>query len=170
MPRNVEIKAHARDWSRLHAIAERLAGGPPERIVQVDTFFLVPRGRPKLRAFSAERGELIYYERADTPQAKTSRYEIAATEDPQQLRDVLSAALGVRGEVRKERWLYLVGQTRIHLDRVEALGEFLELEVVLADGQPAEEGRTIARRLQTQLGVDDADLLDRAYIDLLASP
>ncbi len=167
MPRNVEIKARATDWAALHAAAERLAGGLPQRIAQIDTFFITPRGRLKLREFSPDHGELIYYERPDTPGAKTSQYDIVPTREPQALGSLLAAALGVRGVVRKERWLYLAGQTRIHLDRVAGLGEFLELEVVLAEGQSIDDGRRIAHAIQTQLGVDDRDLLSRAYIDLL---
>ena len=37
--------------------------------------------------------------------------------------------------MRKTRWLYLVGQTRIHCDRVEGLGDFAELEVLISDEQ-----------------------------------
>jgi adenylate cyclase class IV len=60
-----------------------------------------------------------------------------------------------------------VGNTRIHLDRVEGLGEFLELEVVLEPGQPTEEGTQRARELMERLGIGDANLVDVAYIDLL---
>ncbi|MBW3598013.1 MAG: class IV adenylate cyclase [Planctomycetes bacterium] len=167
MPRNVEIKAQVRDWDRLHAVAAHLAGGPPELIRQVDTFFHAPHGRLKLREFSAERGELIFYERPDAAAAKTSRYEIVATDQPQRLRETLAAALGIRGVVRKERLLYLAGQSRIHLDRVEGLGRFVELEVVLRGGQTATDGRRIAEQLQNKLGISDADLVEGAYVDLI---
>jgi predicted adenylyl cyclase CyaB len=69
--------------------------------------------------------------------------------------------------VRKRRLLYLVGRTRIHLDEVEGLGAFLELEVVLADGEEEAEGEVIARRLLADLGVRDEDRVAKAYIDLL---
>jgi predicted adenylyl cyclase CyaB len=169
LARNVELKARVRHWETLEAAAARLAGGPPELLRQVDTFFHAPRGRLKLREFAADRGELIFYERPDTAAAKTSRYEIVPTDQPQRLREALAAALGVRGVVRKERRLYLVGQTRIHLDRVEGLGDFVELEVVLSDGQSADEGRVIAETIASQLGIEKADLVDRAYIDLFPS-
>jgi predicted adenylyl cyclase CyaB len=64
--------------------------------------------------------------------------------------------------------LYLAGRTRIHLDRVEGLGEFLELEVALREGEPAEAGVREAEELMTRLGVTPAQLIDRAYVDLLA--
>lgn len=81
--------------------------------------------------------------------------------------ETLSAALGVIGTVRKHRVLYLSGQTRIHLDDVEGLGDFLELEVVLDDGQSTAEAERIANDLMAQLGITGDDLVAVAYIDLL---
>ncbi len=73
-----------------------------------------------------------------------------------------------RGVVRKERLLYMVGQTRVHLDSVEGLGHFVELEVVLRPGQSDDEGQAIARDLMARLGIREADLLETAYMDMLA--
>lgn len=61
----------------------------------------------------------------------------------------------------------MVGQTRIHIDTVQGLGHFMELEVVLLPDQSVEEGQIIARDLQEKLGVMDSDLIDCAYVDLL---
>ena len=83
------------------------------------------------------------------------------------LKAVLSAALGVRGVVRKQRTLYQVGETRIHLDEVENLGSFLELEVMLSPGQSEEQGVNIAADLMARLGIEESDLVNVAYIDLL---
>jgi len=83
---------------------------------------------------------------------------------------VLGQALGAAGRVRKERTLYLIGRTRVHLDRVEGLGDFLELEVVLADGEAEASGLAEARRLMAALGVDEAALVAGAYVDLLTAP
>lgn len=60
------------------------------------------------------------------------------------------------------------GRTRIHLDRVRGLGEFLELEVVLRDGESAELGVQEAHELMALLGVGDSQLIEGAYVDLLA--
>ena len=83
---------------------------------------------------------------------------------------MLSVALGVRGTVRKRRDLYRVGQTRVHIDEVDGLGSFLELEVELDGGQSTEAGQKIARGLMDELGVADGDLIGEAYIDLLELP
>jgi predicted adenylyl cyclase CyaB len=71
--------------------------------------------------------------------------------------------------VRKQRTLFLAGRTRIHLDRVEGLGDFLELEVVLAEGEPADAGVREARALMHALGVESSQLVEGAYVDLLAA-
>ena len=76
-------------------------------------------------------------------------------------------ALGVRGVVRKTRHLYLVGQTRVHLDEVDGLGQFVELEVVMSEGQPEAEGRAIAAGLMQDLGIGPDDLLEVAYMDMI---
>lgn len=167
MPTNVEIKARVGDLSSLRAGVESIAEGPPVAIDQEDTFFATTAGRLKLRDFGDGRGELIHYDRADDAGPKTSRYTIAPTSDPDALRAILTATLGVVGVVRKRRWLYRVGQTRVHLDRVEGLGEFVGLEVVLRPGQPEAEGVVIADDLMARLGIGGAQLVESAYIDLM---
>ncbi len=79
--------------------------------------------------------------------------------DPVPLQALLAAALGVRGRVRKRRWLYRVGQTRVHLDEVDGLGRFMELEYVLHPGEPHANGRKVVTQIQAQLGITDDDLL-----------
>ncbi len=167
MATNIEIKAKAKNIKKLKALVEELSDEPGSRITQEDTFFHTPRGRLKLRTFSPEHGELIYYERQDSAGPKRSNYRIYPTSNPNSLKAALSASLGVRGVVRKVRSLYHVGQTRIHLDEVEDLGSFLELEVVLSPNQSEEQGATIAAELMAQLRVEESDLVDVAYIDLL---
>ncbi len=167
MARNVEIKARAGDFRKLMAVAERLSRTSGQLIEQEDTFFHVFKGRLKLRTFSPSEGELVYYEREDQRGPTESRYLIARTADPSALKETLAAALGVRGIVRKRRHLYLVGQTRIHLDEVDGLGHFIELEVVLDPGQDVREGQRIAEHLMAELEIEDDELLDKAYIDLV---
>jgi adenylate cyclase len=167
MATNVEIKARVRDLDGLRDAVEALSDTLPQLIPQDDTFFHTPTGRLKLRILAGSQGQLVYYEREDTPGPKESRYMVAPVSDPQALKDVLACALGVRGTVRKQRTLYWVGQTRIHLDQVESLGPFLELEVVLRQNQAAADGRAIARTLLRKLGIEEEDLVEGAYIDLL---
>jgi predicted adenylyl cyclase CyaB len=110
---------------------------------------------------------LIWYDRPNTAGSKRSDYRLAAVADPATLRDVLERAYGVTQVVEKMRTLCLVGQTRIHLDEVDGLGSFVELEVVLQDGQPESEGHRIAAELMARLGIAPSDLLTSAYVDML---
>ena len=170
MPSNIEIKARVADPARKRELAARLAGAGPEIIRQQDTFFPCAHGRLKLRQLAENHGELIAYRRADVSGTKQSDYLLSRTDAPAKLRAVLARALGTGTVVTKTRLLYLVGQTRVHLDEVIGLGSFLELEVVLVEGQPPEEGHRIARELMTALEVSEADLIEVAYADLLAGP
>ena len=151
MATNVEIKARVRDPERLRQLAEELSDTPAEVMHQRDVFLSTDRGRLKLRTISEIRGYLVYYERADVTGPRPSRYYLSETQDPASLERLLTEALGVRGTVVKVRTLFLVGQTRIHLDKVEGLGHFCELEVVLAEGQTAREGQLIAQDLMHRL-------------------
>ena len=169
MPSNIEIKARLRDFSQIKRRAEALSDTPVEVIPQEDIFFNTPQGRLKLRLLPGNKGQLIYYTRPDQEGPKRSDYHIAHAVDLANLKRVLELAYGIRGIVRKTRYLYLVGQTRIHLDDVEGLGQFVELEVVMQEGQSDREGQAIAERLMASLGVEKSDLLEGAYMDLLDS-
>ena len=168
MARNVELKASIGSIEALAPAAAALADSGPVGIEQDDTFFNCPGGRLKLRELSAHEGELIFYRRPDESGPKESFYVIAQTSNPSAMREALSHAYGVAGRVRKHRTLYLAGRTRIHLDRVEDLGDFLELEVVLSDGEVPESGIEDAHRLLASLGVHTSQLEAGAYVDLLA--
>ena len=167
MPANIEIKARARDFVDIKSCAEKLSDTPVEVIPQEDIFFNVPQGRLKLRILAPDNAQLIYYTRPDQEGPKRSDYHIAHTSDPENLKRVLELAYGFRGVVKKTRYLYLVGQTRIHLDDVDGLGQFMELEVVMEDGQSDAEGQEIAEKLMASLGVERSDLIDGAYMDLI---
>lgn len=167
MARNVEIKAHVPSMEAIRQKAAAVADAGPFEITQDDTFFRCETGRLKLRAFPSGEGELIFYRRADAEGPKESFYLLSPTSKPDTLRDALSLAYGQTGRVRKHRTLFLSGRTRIHLDQVEGLGNFLELEVVLLDGEAAETGIREAKRFMEQLGVQPAQLIQGAYVDLL---
>lgn len=168
MNRNVEIKARVADLQAICTRVAPLADNGPTVWEQEDTFFVCPQGRLKLRLFEGRtHAELIYYERSDAAQPKESRYFVHQTSDPGGLRQILAAVLSVRGVVRKRRTLYLVGRTRVHLDEVEELGEFIELEVVLQPEESVSDGIAVAHDLMDKLAIAQAELVTGAYIDLI---
>jgi predicted adenylyl cyclase CyaB len=167
MPRNVEIKAKIEDITTLTGKVAEMADKGPIEISQDDTFFACPNGRMKLRTFSETEAELIFYKRPNQTGPKESTYSKTAVPEPDKMREVLLQAYGHTGRVRKNRTLFLIGRTRVHLDRVEGLGDFLELEVVLTDKETKEDGAAEANYLLGKLGITPDHLIDRAYVDLL---
>ncbi|CAB3262385.1 unnamed protein product [Arctia plantaginis] len=167
--RNVEIKAKITDYDNICKVAEELSGKSATLIKQDDTFYNVNEGRLKLRTFEEASATLVRYDRVDEGGPKLSNYELLQfdSEQAKLLDTMLKKCLGIRGRVVKERKLYMVDQTRIHIDTVHDLGHFMELEVVLRTEQTLEEGQKIAKDLQTKLGVKDEDLIECAYVDLL---
>ncbi len=167
MPRNIEIKARITNVEAILPRARQVAGGGPELILQDDTFFSVPHGRLKLREFADGSAELIHYHRPDHGDTRASDYVRVPVPDAQTLREALARACGTAGRVRKQRWLLRAGTTRIHLDRVEGLGDFMELEVLLTEAQTDADGTAIAEALMQSLGLAGAERIAGAYLDLL---
>jgi len=167
MTRNIEIKARINDFKNVLRIVEKLADFSPTILEQVDTFFHCQKGRLKLRERKGFQAELISYNRPDSSGPKMSEYNIVEVKNATALKKALDSTLGIRGVVRKRRRLFMVGQTRIHLDEVDGLGEFLEIEVVLNESQAKAEGEKIAVEFIKKLGVSISDLVDSSYIDLI---
>ena len=167
MGRNVEIKAVVAEPESLRRSVAAIADSGPTILRQTDTFFDVAAGRLKLRESEGHPAELIFYARPDRTQPAGSVYLTASVPDPGAFRHKFGDVFGIRGVVIKDRALYMVGRTRVHLDHVEGLGDFMELEVVLEDREKEPVGILEADTLRRQLGVSDRDLVDGAYIDLI---
>lgn len=167
MPCNIEIKARIENVQALIPRAAAISDDGPIEIPQDDTFFACNKGRLKLRAFSETEGELIFYRRDNQQGPKESYYVRTPIVSPASLREALTQAYGQTGRVQKRRTLFLTGRTRIHLDEVKDLGHFLELEVVLEEGESADLGIEEAHSLMAKLGVEPSQLVEDAYVDLL---
>ena len=104
---------------------------------QIDTYFLSKKGRFKLREIDGEDYELIYYERPDESEPKISTYEIIQLDydSAKRMKKVLDASMGIKVIVEKKRELWIYKNTRIHLDVVDGLGEYVELETVVKDAE-----------------------------------
>ncbi|MBO0746776.1 MAG: class IV adenylate cyclase [Acidimicrobiaceae bacterium] len=163
---NLELKA--RDPTPGRTLATARALGARDRGVsnQIDTFFVVPRGRLKLRE-SEDVAELIEYERKDLPGPRTSRYRRLQIAHPERYRDVLSAELGVLAVIEKRRHLMVKGNVRIHLDRVRDLGTYVELEAVVPPGHRATSELPKLNSLRRALAIADERLVAGSYLDEL---
>ncbi len=162
---NVEIKARCPDLGAM-ARAAAAAGAVLEYTAgQVDTYFNVPSGRLKLRQIDGAGQELIYYRRPDDSAPKLSRYDRIAVAPGQKLDFMLEQALGLKTVVRKRRQLWRLDNVRIHLDEVEGLGAFVELEVQVTSERDVAACQAQARALMDALGIRPADLLAGSYAD-----
>lgn len=174
MPRNVEIKARVEDLEavkqRILALKSNVAYDVcPDSITmkQKDLFFNLPAGKCgklKLRQMGLFH-ELIYYDREESTGPMLSSYNKCQVNED--MEKILTNALGTWGVVNKERSLIMVGQTRVHFDRVYGLGDFVELEVVLDDSQTVEDGQSIAKDLMSHMEVEEKDLISVSYVNML---
>jgi predicted adenylyl cyclase CyaB len=167
MARNVEIKARIEAIEDLELVVAEISDTEAIEIFQDDTFFNCSHGRLKLRQFTRQQGELIFYQRDDQLEPTESFYVRSTTNDPSGLLATLKLAYGEAGKVTKKRNLYFIGRTRIHVDRVNGLGSFVELEVVLEDDENVEVGVKEADRIMQQLGIDKSQRIEGAYVDLI---
>jgi homotetrameric cytidine deaminase len=166
--RNVELKALDPDPVRSLAVCRELGAEDKGVLRQRDTYFRARSGRLKLREEEPGGATLIHYDRPDAAQARESRYRLSAVPDPDELRASLDAALGTLVVVDKERHLLLWHGVRIHLDTVDGLGSFVELEgVAPPDSDLSDEQRKVAH-LRDALGIED--VLTDSYSDRLLGP
>ena len=164
--KNLEFKANC---DSLDVLRQRLANLQAEHrrtMKQLDTYFNVPQGRLKLREIDTHDAELIYYERSDLAESRYSNYQICDIPEPMAFKQIATIALGVKGVVEKRRELWIFGDTRIHLDEVTDLGQFVELETVIRN-QTEEEAQAEHQLVKDALGIREEDLVSVSYSDLV---
>jgi adenylate cyclase class IV len=164
--RNLEAKFRLDDLALAEERARKI--GYTRRMIlnQRDTFFVVPKGKLKLREENGP-AKLILYAREESGPLKLSSYDLVTVAEPEATRAMLSAALGVLAVVAKERILLKGDNIRLHLDRVEELGTFGEIEAVIAVGDDPENSRGAVDELLRALEVDPRGLIDVSYFELL---
>jgi len=165
--RNVEFKIALEDWAATCATAERICSTPGTVWQQRDTYFAARSGRLKLREVDGDGAYLVAYHRPDDEGARTSEYHVVPVHDADGVRAALSASVGVTLVVTKTRRVFLWKNVRIHMDRVDGLGEFLEFEAVLGAGETEESGTEQVRELCQRFDLDPSAGIAGSYVDLL---
>jgi homotetrameric cytidine deaminase len=163
--RNIELKALDPDPARSLAVCRELGAEDRGVLRQRDTYFRARSGRLKLREEDGAPPVLIQYDRPDAAAARESRYRLTRVEDPDELRASLDSALGTLVVVDKERHLLLWDGVRIHLDTVQGLGSFVELEGVAPPESDLAPEREKVAHLRARLGIDE--ILTDSYSDRL---
>ncbi|MPZ98402.1 MAG: CYTH domain-containing protein [Dehalococcoidia bacterium] len=164
--RNIEVKARVEDPARLVGRVLELGATLAWERHQRDTFFAVPDGYLKLREMEGG-AELIAYRREPASEPRPSDYEVAKVDEPLQVAALLRGRFGVRGVVEKQRRCFQWRHTRIHLDEVEGLGPFVELETVVSGGLSNEAAEAEAREVMERLEIDPAAAVPGAYLELI---
>ena len=167
----VEIKART---TALHRIREQLlAAGADFRGTdhQIDRYYRVPEGRLKLRTGNIERS-LIFYRRPNQTGPKDSAVRLTRLPDPDTAADLattLGAALDNWVTVDKQREIYFLGNVKFHLDTVDGLGTFVEIEAI--GDRPDERDALLAqvRHYRTLLDISEGDLVEGSYSDMLGA-
>jgi adenylate cyclase, class 2 len=165
--RNIECKARDPDPERSLEVCRKLGAEDHGEILQRDTYFEVMNGGLKLREERPGKPHLIQFERANEPQQRESRYRIIEVDDGPMLSAALSAAIGVRVAVAKRRRLFLWRDVRIHLDEVEGLGRFIELEAVAPPDSDLTRERQLIAELRDVLEITDDRLVAVGYAEQL---
>jgi len=165
--RNLEAKFKLVRLDDARASALALGYTAEASFTQHDTFFAVAHGKLKLREQPPDAW-LIHYGREADGALMLSRYEIVPVTEPGRTREMLARALGVVGEVRKHRTLLTRRNVRLHLDRVDRLGSFGEIEAVLSESQSAEAARADVDELLGALSIGAGQLIDVSYFELMA--
>jgi predicted adenylyl cyclase CyaB len=164
---NIEVKLALPDRTKTLELLQNWLQIAPSVFAQHDVFFNTNQGFLKLRHFADGNGELISYLRQGMGKAMHSEYYIYKTNEPKTLQTVLQNSYGVKGEVKKTRTLYLYEHTRIHVDEVAGLGNFLELEVVMQPNQSNAEGEAITKTILQKLQLDKEPLIKVPYLTLI---
>ena len=164
--RNIELKAHLSSIENASEICTAIDAIFAGDLHQVDTYFGCTSGRLKLREVEPGDDYLVHYSRADVAGTKACDYTIEYVDAG--IKTILKNAYGITIVVDKVCGLWLWENVRIHLDRVENLGTFIEFEAVLSEEFDDEDGFKKLEFLQKTFGIENDDVLDVSYADLVA--
>ncbi len=164
---NIEIKARCNDQEKVRQILKERGADFKGVDHQIDTYFLSSNGRLKLREGNIEN-ELIFYERESTAGPKQSKVILFKNEPGSSLKQILEKSVGVKVVVDKKREIYFIDNIKFHVDLVEGLGTFVEIEAQDAEGSVGEaQLRSQCQEYMDLFGISETDLLNASYSDLL---
>jgi adenylate cyclase class 2 len=164
---NVEFKARCEDASKIRAVLSKHNAVYKGEDRQKDTYFNVTRGRLKLREGILENC-LIYYERNNQEGPKQSNVSLFAVQQGTALKELLAKSLGVKVVVEKRREIYFHGNVKFHIDDVEGLGSFVEVEAIDLSGTLGRERlEQQCHQYLREFGISRSQLVSNSYSDLL---
>lgn len=165
---NIEIKAWCGNPNYIEKILlqrnARFAGIDH----QVDTYFHSPDGRLKLREGNIEKS-LIQYNRIESKDLKKSEVLLFKPQgETTSLKKILEKTLGIKVVVDKERKIYFIDNVKFHLDTIDGLGSFVEIEAIDDTLQLGEEKLKAQCQKYIELfKIRQNELIDRSYSDMV---
>jgi adenylate cyclase, class 2 len=164
---NIEIKARTDKPGFVRDYLRKAGADYKGTDLQTDTYFRVPSGRLKLRQGKIENN-LIFYDRPNQEGPKQSDFMLHPVQDSDGLKTILTKALGIKVTVTKKREIYYINNIKFHIDELEGLGSFVEIEAgnKLAD-LSVEQLNEQCRFYMQELGIAGEDLLSNSYSDML---
>jgi predicted adenylyl cyclase CyaB len=164
---NIEIKAHCQNPEFIERILTKENAVVHGNDFQTDTYFKVNKGRLKLREGNIENA-LIYYHREDKPGPKKSQVILYKALPDENLKRILTASNGVKVVVIKERRIFFIENIKFHLDQVEGLGTFVEIEAIDLEGNIGKEKLLEqCQRYLDKFNIKNDDLISVSYSDML---
>lgn len=164
--KNIELKIKLNDFKRVVSQLKKIGAKYINQLHQIDTYFNIKSGRLKIRNINNKIFELIYYQRPNKKSSKISNYQILNIKKNQiqKIKSILKKSLEVKIIIEKDRGLWQFNNTRIHLDRVKKLGNFLELETVVKKN--LEEARIEHSKIINLLNLKNYKKCSNSYSDL----
>jgi adenylate cyclase class 2 len=164
---NIEIKAKITDPERIRTLLKNLNADFKGTDRQTDTYFNVPEGRLKLREGNIENN-LIFYKRMNQKGPKASDFMLYKPESSPELKSLLTQALGVIKIVEKKREIWYIDNVKFHIDHLNGLGNFFEIEATDQNGRIGmEKLQEQCRYYLKRFEIDDSDLLEQSYCDMI---
>lgn len=164
---NIEIKARSSDRNRIRKILTSSNADFKGIDYQIDTYFNINNGKLKLREGNIEN-HLIFYSRENKSGPKQSNVILYKPNPVSNLKDVLTNALETLVVVDKKREIYFINNVKFHLDDVNGLGTFVEIEAIDSDGSIGKEKLVGQCNYYSNLfQIKNEDLVAESYSDLL---
>ncbi|OGF25389.1 adenylate cyclase [Candidatus Falkowbacteria bacterium RIFOXYB2_FULL_34_18] len=164
---NIEIKAKSNNQDEIREILKSKNANFKGVDHQIDTYFKVDNGRLKLREGKIEN-HLIHYQRENKEGPKQSDVTLFESDPKSSLKEILTKALGILVVVNKKREIYFIDNVKLHIDNVEDLGTFVEIEAIDNDGTIGKD--KLLKQCQFFLDlfkISQEDLISVSYSDLL---
>ena len=166
---NIELKVSVKDFKETIRHLKKIGASSTGKFSQVDTYYKSRNRRLKIREIDHKIYQLITYYRKDQAESKISDYTIKKL-DKKELKRYkwhLSRTNGKSIKVCKKRELWLYKNTRIHLDKVQELGRFIELETVVKDPSDLQQLEKEHQEIINLLNLSAFTKIGRSYSDLL---